>query len=395
MKFMLYQQGGSFNHGCEALATTISQQIKSRLKDSHITLCSHHSDQDQLYKIPNIDDYIQDPRWLTRWSLPWLIHQINSRTLNSRLLQNSFLINKVCVNAAKHMDVCVAIGGDNYCYDKGKFYWATDRMVKQSCSKNFLWGCSVEPKDVPGELADHLDIFDGITARDPLTYNALKEAGLGNKVTKVADPAFLLEPQEVAFPKNWKKGKMVGINLSPMALDFTEHKKEVVDSIYALIDHVLKDTDMNIVLIPHVRISYTDDIDVLKPIFKNFESTNRVLLIDDLLLNCRQLKYLISNCRFFVGARTHAIVAAYSTGVPALALGYSIKAKGIAQDIFGFYDNLVLPVQTLSDKLSTIKGVDYLFDNEEKLKSLLDNTMPSYKEKALLSMDKLLEIIQK
>ena len=61
--------------------------------------------------------------------------------------------------------------------------------------------------------------------------------------------------------------------------------------------------------------------------------------------NCMEIKGIISKCRFFIGARTHSTIAAYSTCVPTLAVGYSIKARGIARDIFGTEDNYVVPVQ--------------------------------------------------
>ena len=54
-----------------------------------------------------------------------------------------------------------------------------------------------------------------------------------------------------------------------------------------------------------------------------------------------ELKGFIARCRFFVGARTHATIAAYSSCIPTFSVGYSIKAKGIAQDIFGTYKNYV------------------------------------------------------
>lgn len=44
--------------------------------------------------------------------------------------------------------------------------------------------------------------------------------------------------------------------------------------------------------------------------------------------SCGDLKGYISRCRFLVAARTHASIAAYSTGVPALVAGYSVKARG-------------------------------------------------------------------
>lgn len=63
--------------------------------------------------------------------------------------------------------------------------------------------------------------------------------------------------------------------------------------------------------------------------------------------NCMQLKGYISRCRFFIGARTHATIAAYSTFVPTLVLGYSIKSRGIATDLFGSDENYVISIQDL------------------------------------------------
>jgi polysaccharide pyruvyl transferase WcaK-like protein len=52
-------------------------------------------------------------------------------------------------------------------------------------------------------------------------------------------------------------------------------------------------------------------------------------------IGARQVKWVISKCRYFIGARTHATVAAFSTGVPTISIAYSKKARGINRDIFG------------------------------------------------------------
>ena len=72
-----------------------------------------------------------------------------------------------------------------------------------------------------------------------------------------------------------------------------------------------------------------------------------------------ELKGIISKCRFFVGARTHSTIAAYSMGIPTLVVGYSVKARGIARDLFGGEEGYVLPVQKLTrDKLiSAFKNI--------------------------------------
>ena len=386
-KIMLYQHAGSYNHGCEALATTVSAEIKRALPEARVYLCSHDAKEDREFTLPDIDEIVENKRWLRRWTLPWFFYQVDKRTFNCKALQEKIEIDKPCLKLAEQMDVCVAIGGDNYCYNKGKLYWPTERVIKKMGKKMMLWGASVEPKDLPGELAEHLSLFDAITVRESISYEALVQCGLGDKAHLVADPAFLLEPEAVELPEGFTEGNMVGINLSPMILNYTENRDKVVESVYALVDHILATSEMGVLLVPHVRLPVTDDMDTLRPIYERYKDTGRVALLDDFSLSCRQLKGYISKCRFFIGARTHSIIAAYSTCVPALALGYSVKAKGIARDIFGTEERLVLPVQTFDDPASTVRGFDYLVEHEGEIRDRLVEFMPSYKEKAKLSAE--------
>ncbi len=386
-KVMLYQHAGSYNHGCEALATTVSSEIARVMPDDEVYLCSHDAKQDREFVLPDVDYITEGKRWLRRWTLPWFFYQVDKRTINCKWLQEKIEIDRNCIKLAKGMDVCIAIGGDNYCYNKGKIYWPGERVIKKMGKKMMLWGCSVEPDELPGELAEHLSLFDAITVRESISYEAFVKCGLGDKAHLVADPAFLLEPEAVELPEGFEEGKLVGINLSPMILNYTEEREKVVESIYALINHILGTTDMNVVLVPHVRLPVTDDMDTLRPIYERYRESGRVLLLDDYSLSCRQLKGYISKCRFFIGARTHSIIAAYSTCVPALALGYSVKAKGIARDIFGTEENLVLPVQTFNDPASTVRGFDYLVEHEDEIRQKLEDVMPEYKENARKSAE--------
>ena len=381
-KIMLYQHAGSYNHGCEALATTVSAEISRVVPESEVYLCSHDAKEDREFPLPSIYEIVANKRWLRRWTIPWFFYQVDKRTVNCKWLQEKIEIDRPCLKLAKDMDVCVAIGGDNYCYNKGKLYWPTERVIKKMGKKMMLWGCSVEPDELPGELAEHLSLFDAITVRESISYEAFAKCGLGEKVHLVADPAFLLEPEEVTLPDGFKEGEIVGINLSPMILNYTENRSAVVKFIYALIDYILTKTDMNVLLVPHVRLPVTDDMTTLRPIYERFKSTGRVAVLDDFSLSCRQLKGYISKCRFFIGSRTHSIIAAYSTCVPALALGYSVKAKGIARDIFGSEEKLVLPVQTFDNQDATVRGFEYLVAHEAEIKEKLQAVMPEYKENA-------------
>ena len=108
-------------------------------------------------------------------------------------------------------------------------------------------------------------------------------------------------------------------------------------------------------------------------------------MIDD--CNCMELKGYISRCRFFIGARTHATIAAYSSCVPTLVVGYSVKARGIAQDIFGTAENYVIPVQELQKESDLLNKFFWLMRKEDEITDWLESKMPEYCAKALESKD--------
>ena len=94
------------------------------------------------------------------------------------------------------------------------------------------------------------------------------------------------------------------------------------------------------------------------------------------------LKGIISSYRFFVGARTHATIAAYSSCVPTLVAGYSVKARGIAKDLFGQEAGYVVPVQKISTNEALIKDFKGILENEKEIKTRLERIMPDYKQSA-------------
>ena len=80
--------------------------------------------------------------------------------------------------------------------------------------------------------------------------------------------------------------------------------------------------------------------------------------------------------------QVHATIAAYSSCVPTLVVGYSVKARGIAKDLFGSWENYVLPVQTLEKKEDLTEAFLWLQKQEEAIRSRLTAEMPGYRERA-------------
>lgn len=123
-----------------------------------------------------------------------------------------------------------------------------------------------------------------------------------------------------------------------------------------------------------------DDRGPIHALYEEFKETGRVVELSD--GSCEELKGDIGRCRFFVGARTHATIAAYSQGVPTLVVGYSVKARGIARDLFGTQEHYVLPVQSLKRPEDLVEGFSWLSSHEREIKSRLEAVMPEYQRQA-------------
>jgi polysaccharide pyruvyl transferase WcaK-like protein len=253
--------------------------------------------------------------------------------------------------------------------------------------KTVLWGCSIEPTKIKGNdfLKKDLKKYLLITARESLTYNALIENGINKNTHLFPDPAFLLDKEiPTDLPSNFIPNNTIGLNLSPMIQSLEKGSNIAYKNFLELIKYIIERTQMNIALIPHVIIENNNDLEPLTKLYKQFKNTNRVCLIDKPYNAC-QLKGIISQCRFAIVARTHASIAAYSTQVPTLVIGYSIKAKGIANDIFGNYKDYVLPVQELKGEKEVLEAFKKLMQNETKIREHYKNFMPEYIEKTWLA----------
>ena len=140
---------------------------------------------------------------------------------------------------------------------------------------------------------------------------------------------------------------------------------------------------MNIVLIPHVCKPGNDDRDSMKKIMEVFGNSGRIKMVNEEgTMNCCQLKYIISKCRFLVAARTHASIAAYSTQVPTLVLGYSVKALGIAKDLFGSYEHYVDDIRKIKAEDTLQQDFQWLMEHETEIRDRMESMMPEYVAKA-------------
>ena len=287
------------------------------------------------------------------------------------------LLHKQSINQINNMDIGLVVGGDNYCYSDAEVYPIVNNLIRKKVKKILLWGTSVEPSVLENNrIRKDIKKFYLIIARESISYNAIKQ--VNPNTILLPDPAFFLNIEKTELPKNFVKGNTIGINISPMILDYEKNRGKTFENYECLIDYIIEQTDYNIALIPHVIWDSNDDRKVLQQLYKKISDKNRISIVVD--HNCRLQKYIISQCAYFIGARTHSTIAAYSTGVPTLVVGYSVKAKGIAKDLFGTYDNYVIPVQDLNQKNNLLNSFLWLEKNTDRIKITLNDKIKEYSE---------------
>ncbi|MFE5321194.1 polysaccharide pyruvyl transferase family protein [Paenibacillus sp. NPDC056579] len=386
MKIMMFAHGGSLNRGCEAIVRASTSIIKEKINGAQVYLASDRPETDRI--ITRLDGIFDgSSREIPRYSYDWFVAAFKNKLFKDE----SFALGKIHENILKHidsMDVCLSIGGDNYCYGEQPGWYEINRRVKASGKKLVLWGCSIGEEDISPKKLEDLKQFDLILARETLTYHMLKRKGLTN-VQLCADSAFTMEKEELELPEGWQEGNTLGLNFSPL---IWKRNPESQQAVKELMNHILHMTDMTIALTPHVIESGNDDYDVLQQYYEEYKQTGRVILLPN-NLNAIQYKGYIARMRFFIGARTHATIAAYSNFVPTMVLGYSVKSKGISKDLFG-REKLVLNVQEISDSKKLIAKFDEMVKEEDGLRKRLQTAIPHIKQmsyKAVEYLDKLVQ----
>lgn len=278
--------------------------------------------------------------------------------------------------------IMVSTGGDMMCYDDSSPSISSVKLAKEKGIKTVLWGCSMGKENLTPKKEIALKNFSLIYARETLSYNFFKSIGLKNVIC-FPDPAFVLDSEICILPDCFSRTEeIVGLNLSNFIIGNNGLNSPFGNEVRKLLSYIFDNTDIHVLLVPHVMWQGQDDrliCNVIVSEFKNYSS--RISVLDSERRNYLQIRYVISKCHSFIGARTHAVISAYSTCVPAIALGYSIKSKGIAKD-------LNLPDELVVDTVNEIKPDQllnsflFLEENYSTIKSHLQEIMPAYRKKA-------------
>ena len=373
----------AYNRGSEALLRSLSKFCKDKYNNAIITVAQAEDNFKQLNITEDIKKYtkiLNYPNKSLRRYIVGALKKIGCPTNILAKLKYSKL-----KKIAQKQDIIIIVGADNI---DAPIEIQRDTKIRNTYIRNntqakmILYDCSLDNKNTTNILKEDLQNFDIVTARDSISLENLKTIANKDTLYYYPDPAFAMQPEKIELPKVFNGNGVVGINASNIIIECIneDYKDKVLKAYKNMMNYILDNTKKNIVLIPHVMNN--KDLGVLRLLYKDYINNDRVYLIENEKLNAKQLKYIISKCDLYIGARTHSTIAAYSTNVPTLVLGYSVKSKGIAKDLFGTYENYVLPIAQLDSMQYLVNGFKWLYENQSMIKKALIEKMPEYIEKS-------------
>ncbi|KKH94968.1 polysaccharide pyruvyl transferase [Methanosarcina sp. 1.H.T.1A.1] len=401
--FILAGNGPYENRGCEAIVRGTVKALRHYYKDPSFICVSffHSNEQYKRQCEQEFDEKIIHKRANQRaklFDLNWSVYRI-LKVIEPEIFKNWTY--KEMLPYIKDCHSVLSLGGDNYSLDYGipERFTILDDIAIENRKSIVIWGASVGPFDKLPKyeqyIISHLQKVNGIFARESSTIKYLKEKGVTQNIYKVGDPAFLMdaiEPKELDNKIKIEEGS-IGINFSPLMAKYVTggDLKKWTNLASEIIIHVSEKTYRKIYLIPHVTSPLPNsDYEFLKSVQKITKIDKNKLILIPPKYNAAETKWIISKMFLFAGARTHSTIAALSSCIPTLSFAYSIKAKGINNDIFA-NENYCLNPEDLNAELVNRK-IELLIENNTQIREYLQLKIPEIKKEALDAGKYLLQV---
>ncbi len=276
--------------------------------------------------------------------------------------------------------------GDSFSdiYGAKRFYSINNqhRMSRLLNKKYILLPQTIGPfknSNIEKQAKKSIEKANLVFARDLQSFKYVTENTKQSQALESIDVAFFMPYEKKQFSADYIH---VGINISALLWHggYTRNnqfglKANYKEFIHESIDYFLAIPNVKIHIVPHVvsqDSNLENDYEVSYQLVNTY-SNDRIILAPFFLTPILAKNY-ISGLDFFTGARMHATIAAFSSGVPVFPMAYSRKFNGLFKDTLDYEymgDLLNQSTDTLLLALKdTFEKRDFLFD---KIKTIMSS----------------------
>lgn len=362
---------GGYNLGDEAILRGIVAQLRASLPEAELTVFS------------------RDPE-------DTLAHHDVDRAVPVRELSREESRAEVA-----RLDLFV-LGGGGLLYDSEiETYLREVALAEEADVPVAIYAVSAGPLEDAAHrklAAEHLDRAALVTVRDRQAQRLLEEVGVERPIEVTADPALLLEPEELPEGALESEGlaeegdepgagrPLVGCSVrepGPAAPDIE------VEHYHALLanaaDFLIDRYDAQVVFVPMERRRM--DVQQSHAVLARMELARRAgILKGDYTPG--QLLTLFGRFRFALGMRLHFLIFAALQGVPLVALPYASKVRGLIEDL-----DLEMPPLAEVTTGRLIAHIGRAWDHRDELRARIGQRLPGLQERARRTHQLLLELL--
>lgn len=183
--------------------------------------------------------------------------------------------------------------------------------------------------------------------------------------------------------------ELVGVNISGLLSaggykrnDALGSRDKYIDQTFRVVELLLQKGDVRILLIPHtLGTGLESDSNVCEMVYEELSKLypGRIGVVRG-WYSAPEMKYIIGRCRFFIGARMHACIAALSQGIPAVAFSYSRKFAGVLETIG--ISLLALDAKQMSTE-EVLNAVEHCFESRLDIRRGLEMRLPQVRNTVL------------
>jgi colanic acid/amylovoran biosynthesis protein len=397
-RFVLTGTYCHMNKGDAAMQWTTARELSKRYAQSEITIAAPYPEADREFydPVPVVKCHRRNLFYSSIQCLAgWLWKKTGLRAL---ILDEE-------MSAYARADLVVDLSGDMLTEDYGAHvalsHFFPILLANAMGRRVFLCAQSIGPFRYTKKLACYiLNHAGAVTVRDQVSMDYLESIGVTpRRLGLTGDMAFLMEPEDVrsarqrllgSLPQGLS-GPILGVSLSFLIEQHFSKRCPVAKQVdfwnlmANALDRWIDAQHGCVVFFAHVTGpgKERDDREACRKVSSLMRGSH-VLLEEDLRPD--EIKACIRQCDLFLGARMHANIAALSSHIPTLAIGYSHKTQGIMTQL-GCAEH-VIPIDAMSASLLD-SSLSRLYAEREDVRSRLHQRVPEVRELSLENLDRI------
>jgi polysaccharide pyruvyl transferase CsaB len=312
-------------------------------------------------------------------------HAISARSLTRREM----------IPEIRKLDLFI-LGGGGILYDRDAQEYLREVSIAHELDVPVvIYAISAGPLTTQASRRAVQEILNGssstvITVRDRLGYRLLEDVGVTTDIQVTADPAFLLEPDELSLDALKAEGvefdhQLVGFSVrepGPAAPDIRP------EEYYALLanaaDFIVERYDAEVVFVPMEKT----DVQHSHAVVAHMQNAERAEILRR-RYSPAQILDLMGHFEFAVGMRLHFLIFAALRGTPFAALPYASKVTGLLEDL-----EMETPSLGSIGIGQLIARIDRSWDTRSEIRKGIHDRLPALRARAKLTNTLLLELLQ-